>query len=66
MSKNSKYKIQTVTSNKPRAGTNAKVFIELFGDHGNSGFFNFFIPEDPVRIWYTPCKSKKQKKFPSY
>jgi hypothetical protein len=39
MSNQLKYTIQTVTSNQHTAGTDANVFIELFGNKGNSGYF---------------------------
>jgi hypothetical protein len=39
MSNTSMYTIKTTTSNKMLAGTDANVFIQLFGENGSSGMF---------------------------
>ena len=36
------YLINVVTSDKFGSGTNAKVYIIIFGEHNNTGLINFY------------------------
>ena len=66
MSNPSTYTIKTTTSNKILAGTDANVFIQLFGKNGSSGLFQRTSPRSFISLCFFACIPATLSLIPQY